>query len=118
MSRHLEYDLEKLCDPFVYFSLETFPRKNYQMRISQSKRGNVYIIVRKKTGRLLSVEKERFLRKIKHITSSVYDWYASKRRLIHKHFYFDLKLVKEFSSYHFHFMLVSEDRYINDIFKR
>ena len=76
------------------------------------------MIVRKKRGRLLGVEKERFLRKIKHITSSVCDWHASKSRLIHKHSYFNFKLVKEFSSYHFHFMMVSEDRHINEIFKR
>ena len=104
--RDLEYDIEKLCDSFVDVSHKKFPRKDYLMRISQSKNGNAYMIVRKKRGRLLGVEKERCLRKIKQITGSVFDWHASKSRLIHKHFYFDFKLVQEFSLYHFHFMLV------------
>ena len=60
LSTRLEYALEKSCNFFVDVSHKKFPRKYYLMRISQSKNVNVYMIVRKKRGRLLGVEKKHF----------------------------------------------------------
>ena len=50
--------LEKLCDRIVEAVHETFIRKNYFVKISQSKLGHIFLIVRKKRGRLLGVEKD------------------------------------------------------------
>ena len=50
--------LEKLCDRIVEAVHETFIRKIYFVKISQSKLGHIFLIVRKKRGRLLAVEKD------------------------------------------------------------
>ena len=42
--------LEQLCDKIVDFMGETFTKKYYLVKISQSKKGHVYFVVRKKEG--------------------------------------------------------------------
>ena len=39
--------LDKLCENLVDVILETFTKKYYMVRISQSKRGHRYLIIRK-----------------------------------------------------------------------
>ena len=49
--------LEDLCDKIVDVIHENFTKKYYTIRISQAKNDNIYLIIRKKRGRLLSEEK-------------------------------------------------------------
>ena len=51
--------LEKLCNKIVDVINETFTKKYYFVEISQSKKGHIYLIVRKKRGRLISEKKTR-----------------------------------------------------------
>ena len=44
--------LEKMCNKIVDVIYETFTHKYYFVKISQSKKGHVYLTVRKKRGRL------------------------------------------------------------------
>ena len=55
--RKRESVLEKMCENIVDVIYETFTRKYYLVRISQSKRGHIYLIVREKRGQLLYEEK-------------------------------------------------------------
>lgn len=55
--------LEKLCNKIVDVVYETFTRKYYFVKNSQSKRGHIYLIVRKKTGRTIGEEKTSFIKK-------------------------------------------------------
>ena len=45
--------LENLCNKIVDVAHETFTKKYYLVRISQSKNGHIYLIVRKTRDRLL-----------------------------------------------------------------
>ena len=90
---------------------ETFIRKYYFVKISQSKKGHVYLIVRKKRGRLLGEEKNAFLKKIFNILQTVFNWYGEQYE-----FFFNPKLLKDCSGYHFHHFLVSCDKYVNEYF--
>ena len=49
-----KYDrvLESLCEKIPDSVHDIFTRKYYLVRISQSKNGQIYLIIRKKTGRL------------------------------------------------------------------
>lgn len=55
--------LEKLCNKIVDGAYETFTRKYYFVKNLQSKRGLIYLIVRKKTGRPIGEEKTSFIKK-------------------------------------------------------
>lgn len=52
--------LENLCNKIVDVVHETFTRKYYFVKISQSKKGHIYLIVRKKRG---VVKKTNFIKK-------------------------------------------------------
>ena len=67
--------LEKMCNEIVNVIYETFTRKCYFVKISQSKKGHVYLVVRKKRGRLLDEEKNALHKKVFDISGSVFHWY-------------------------------------------
>ena len=48
---------DKIVDKIVDVIHENFTKKYYTIRISQAKNDNIYLIIRKKRGRLLSEEK-------------------------------------------------------------
>ena len=64
--------LEKMYNKIVVVIYETFTRKYYFMKISQSKKGHTYLIARKKRGRLLGEEKNALHKKIFDIFRSVF----------------------------------------------
>ena len=72
--------LAKMCGNIVDVIHETFTRKYYLVRISQSKRGQIYLIVRKKRDGLLHEEKEELHRKIFHVVGSVFSWYCKRQQ--------------------------------------
>ena len=49
--------LEKMCNKIIDVIYKTFTRKYYFVKISQSKMGHEYLIVKKKRGGLLVEEK-------------------------------------------------------------
>ena len=110
--------LDKLCENFVDVIQETFTKKYYIVRISQSKIGHIYLIIRKKRGRLLYEEKEAFHSRIFEIVTSVFNWYCKRHAQLDKKHFLDLKLIKECSGYHFHYLLISRDRYTNEKYWR
>ena len=63
--------LEKMCHKIVNAIYET--RKSYFAMISQSKKGYVYLIVRKKRERLLGEEKNALHKKIFDVSQSVFN---------------------------------------------
>ena len=95
--------LDKLCENLVDVIQETFTKKYYIVRISRSKRGHIYLIIRKKRGRLLYEEKEAFHPKIFEIFTSIFNWYCNRHTQLDKKYLLNLKLIKECSGYHFHY---------------
>ena len=55
--------LEKLCNKNLDIMHKTFIRKHYFVKISQSKLGHIFLIVRKKTGRLIGEERDAYIEK-------------------------------------------------------
>ena len=55
--------LENLCNKIVDVVHETFTRKFYFVKILQSKKGHIYLIVRKKKGDLLKRKKTLCIKK-------------------------------------------------------
>lgn len=55
--------LEKLCNEIVDVVYETFTRTYYFVKISQSKKGHIYIIARKNRCRFIGGEKTPFIKK-------------------------------------------------------
>ena len=108
--------LEKLCNKIVDVVHVAFIRKYYFVKISNSKLGHIFLIVCKKRGRLIGEEKGALHRKIREIAGSVFDWYKRKYTFLSEKYFFELKLLKYFSGYHFHYFLVSRDKYINSYF--
>ena len=45
--------LDKLCEKLIEVIQETFTKKYYVVRISQSKRGDIYLIIEKKRQALV-----------------------------------------------------------------
>ena len=88
-------------------------KKYYLVKISQSKIGHIFLIVHKKRGRLIGEEKDALHRKIHKIGGCVFDW---KYTFLSKKYFFEFKLLKDCSGYHFHYFLVSRDKYVNSYF--
>ena len=64
--------LEKLCDKIVDVIHDSFPSKNFLVKISQAKNGTVYLIVRKKHGRFICDGKKEFEKKKKLVLFLLY----------------------------------------------
>ena len=86
--------LENLCDKIVDVIHETFTKKYYTIRFSQAKNGNIYLIVRKKRGRLLGEEKLCLCQKIHELVSVVFSWYCKESRYLLDYYFADFKLIK------------------------
>ena len=51
--------LDDLCEKFIDSMSEKYSKKVDYMRITQSKNGRIYLIIRKKRGRLIHQNKKR-----------------------------------------------------------
>ena len=105
--------LDELCENLVDVIQETFTKTYYIVRISQSKRGCICLIIRKK-GKLLYEEQEASHSKIFEIATSVFSWYCKRHTQLDKEYFLDSKLIEECSGYYFHCFLISSDRYTNE----
>ena len=65
---------------------------------------------------MIGEEKDALHRKIFDVSRSVFHWFSEKSRFINEHYFFDFKVLKEFSNYHFHNFLISSDKYVNKHF--
>ena len=74
--------LEKMYNKMADVIYKTFTRKYYFVKISQSKKGHVYLIVKKKRGRLLGEEKNALHKKIFDISRSVFHWYGERHDFV------------------------------------
>lgn len=108
--------LENLCDKIVDVVGETFTKKYYLVKISQTKRGHIYLTARKRRGRLLWEEKQALHRKINEVTRSVFHWFSEENKFIDRHYFMDFEVLKECSSYHFYYLLISRDNISTNIF--
>ena len=108
--------LEKLCDRIVEAVYEKFIKKFYFVKISQLKLGHIFMIVRKKRGRLLGVEKDALHRKACEITGCVFEWCKQKYSFLSDRYFFEFRLLKDCSGYHFDYFLFSRDKYVNSYF--
>lgn len=95
--------MEKVCNKIVDAVCETFTKKYYFVAIFQLKNGHVYLIVRKKRGRVIGEEKQALHKKIFDVALSIFDWYCKKHEFFNTKIFFNPKLFKEFSGYHFHY---------------
>lgn len=71
--------LERLCSKINDVIYETFTRKYYLVKISQLKKGHIYLIVRKKRGRLIGEEKKTLHKKIFNLYNGVFKRYCEKK---------------------------------------
>ena len=108
--------LEKLCNKTVDVINETLTKKYHFVKISQSKKGHIYLIVKKKRGRLIGEEQRVLHRKTFNVFSSVFNWFSEKNKFINENYYLNFKVLKECSNYHFHYFLISSDKYVNKYF--
>ena len=74
--------LEKMYNKMADVIYKTFTRKYYFVKISQSKKGHVYLIVKKKRGGLLAEEKKAIHKKIFDISHSVFHWSGERHDFV------------------------------------
>ena len=80
--------LDQLCDKIVDAIGETFTKKYYLVKIFQSKKGHVYLVVRKKRGRLFGKELLALHRMSYGVSKSVFAWFCSQHDSISEHYLF------------------------------
>ena len=95
---------------------ETFIRKYYFVKVLQSKLSHIFLIVHKKTARWIGQEKDALHQKIREIAGCAFDWYKRKDTLLSEKYFFEFKLLKDCSGFHFHYLLVSRDKCVNSYF--
>ena len=107
---------ERLRDKIVDVIHEILTIRYCFIKISQPKKGHTYLIVRKKRGRVIGGEKQAFHKKIFDVLSSVLNWHCERHKLLIEKYFFDPKVLKDCPGYHFHYFLVSCDKYVNQYF--
>ena len=105
--------LEKHCNSIVDVVHKTFIKKYYFVKISQSKLGHIFLIVCKKKRKIDSWRRRCPLQNIRGIAGCVLDWCKQKYTFLSEKYFFEFKLLKGCSGYHFHYFLVSHDKYVN-----
>ena len=108
--------LEDLCDKIIDVIHKIFTKKYYTIRISQAKNGNIYLIVQKKRMCFLGEERLCLCEKNHELVSVVFSWYCKKSRYLSDYYFVDFKLIRQCSGYHFHFLLIYRDKYVNSCF--
>ena len=97
--------LENLCN-----KVKDFARSRNQKRV-------IYILLPEKRGGLIGEEKNALHKKTFYVSWSVFKWYSDDRHdFLGKKYFFNPKSMKDCSRYHFHYFLVSSDKYVNDYF--
>ena len=86
--------LEKMRNKIVEVIYEIFTSKYFFVKISQSKKGHVYFIVRKKRGRLLGEEKNALHKNIFDISRRMFHWYCESHGFLCRKFFFLFKVDK------------------------
>ena len=81
--------LENLCKKAILVVGETFSRKYYFIRISQSRKGHIYLIVQKKRRGLLWEETQVPYRKINDVSRSVFNWFCDENIFVSEHYFLD-----------------------------
>ena len=76
----------------------------------------MYLVVRKKKGQLFGEEMLALHRKIHDVSKSVFTWFGKEHNFINERYFFDFKVIKEVSNYHFHYFLISSDKCVNKYF--
>ena len=72
--------------------------------------------MRKKKGRLIGEEKQVLHKKIFDVSNSVFIWHCEKNTFLSEKYFLEPKVLKECSGYHFYYVLVSCDKYVNKYF--
>lgn len=108
-------ELENLCDNIFDAIQGTFVQKHYVTRILQSKNGNIYLLMRKKEVVLSVLKRNIFVRKYIMSLPTCFVGTALVEDLCMINF-FNSKLIRHWSGYHFHFLIISRDRYANRLF--
>ena len=75
-------------------------------------------MVRKKRGPLFGEELLAFHHKIYEVSRSIFLSFSGQHDFINKHYFFDFKVIKKCSNYHFLYFLISSDKYVNKYFWR
>ena len=55
-------------------------------------------------------------RKIYDVSKNVFLWFRGQHDFVSEHYFYDFKVIKECSNYHFHYFLISSDNYVNKYF--
>ena len=108
--------LDDLCEKFIDSMSKKYSKKVDYMRITQSKNGRIYLIIRKKRGRLIHQDKKRLFFEAEWIAKSEYCWHSDNSRFTYRNLFENFRLLKETSGYHFHLLLISVDYYCNGSF--
>ena len=77
---------------------------------------SVYLIVRKKRGRLLGEEKSALHKNMFDTSRSVFHWYSKRHDFLCRKYFFNPKLIKESSGFHIHYFIISRDKYVDEYY--
>ena len=74
---------------------ERYSGRYYFQRVTQSKSGSFYLILRKKTGRLTQIEKINLIENVDEINQNIYNFYSLHHDFIFQGYFPFVKLVKQ-----------------------
>ena len=80
----------------------------YFQRVTQSKSELFFLILWKKQGHLTQVEKGNLFENLEEIVQNVYDFYSRRNYFALREYFPLMKLLKQYSNYHFHFLVIKK----------
>ena len=104
--------LENYCNSIVDPLYADFSKSLFFIPACQGKNGNVYLRIKKRV-RILNENKLRdFKMAIQTCIKTCYNFYFDSDFSLKEH-YFDFRIIKTNSGYHFQFICLCKDKYIN-----
>ena len=108
--------LEKIFEEFRSTISASFPWFAFITNVTESKNGSMYIMVIKKGGKILGAQKIKLFKTVKEISGCICKYYSQRSQFILMSHFPYFHLLRNYSNYHFHFLVVKNEYFYNDNF--
>lgn len=93
-----------------------FPSYVFITNVTESQNGSMSVMVRKKRGKGLGEQKLKLFETVKDISECVYKDYSQMSRFILTNYIPYFCLLRNYSNYHFHFLVIKNEYFLNNDF--
>ena len=92
--------LEEMFEELRWTISANFSSFAFITNVTESKNGSIYVMVRKKIGKVLSEQKHNLFEMVKDISECIYKDYSQRSQFVLMNYFLYFCLLKIYSNYH------------------